>query len=408
MFLGVAHYAQAGDLAAAAQSLAEAHRISLNAGDPFGASNVIGHMPIILEIGGRLRESERLSRKNLELAAEPFWQGVPLAAYARFSLARVLYERNELLEARDLLKQAIGQLEAWALKRPLVIASVILARVQQGLGEVALARESMARAVAIVQKDNLKQTYSQWAAYRARMHLAQGEIQAAAQWAQEIEPTIHGALLPSLEFKHITLAQIYLAQQRVVEARQLLDRLLPAAQAAQRMGRALEIEILQALAAAAQGQQGQALTTLDRTLAFAAPEGYVRIFVDKGPQMAALLEATYHSNIAPAFVAQLLGAFPEPDKETRRQGDKETGWASISPVSQSPGLPVSLSLIEPLTARELEVLRHIADGASNGAIAERLIVSLGTVKKHVNNIFGKLQVQSRTQAIARARELQLL
>jgi LuxR family maltose regulon positive regulatory protein len=407
MFLGVAYYAQAGDLAAAAQSLAEAHRISLNAGDPFGASNMIGHMPIILEIGGRLRESERLSRKNLELAAEPFWQGVPLAAYARFSLARVLYERNELLEARDLLKQAIGQLEAWALKRPLVIASVILARVQQGLGEVALARESMARAVATIQKDNLKQTYSQWAAYRARMHLAQGELQAAAQWAQEIEPTIHGALLPSLEFKHITLAQIYLAQQRVVEAQQLLDRLLPAAQAAQRMGRALEIEILQALAAAAQGQPGQALTTLDRTLAFAASEGYVRIFVDKGPQMASLLEAAYHSNIAPAFVAQLLGAFPEADTVTRWHGDKVTALSG-HPLTLSPAHPVTRSLVEPLTARELEVLRHIADGASNGAIAERLIVSLGTVKKHVNNIFGKLQVQSRTQAIARARELQLL
>ncbi|HEX5688777.1 MAG TPA: adenylate/guanylate cyclase domain-containing protein, partial [Roseiflexaceae bacterium] len=129
MFLGVAYYAQAGDLAAASQMLLESQRISLEAGDPFGASNAVGHLPIVLEIGGRLRESERLSRKNLQLAGEPFWQGVPLAAYARFGLSRVLYERNQLLEARELLTLAIEQLEAWALKRPLVIASVIMARV---------------------------------------------------------------------------------------------------------------------------------------------------------------------------------------------------------------------------------------------------------------------------------------
>jgi len=296
-------------------------------------------------------------------------------------------------------------LEAWALKRPLVIASVVLARVQQGLGEVALARESMARAVAIIQKDNLKQTFSQWAAYRARMHLAQGEIQAAAQWAQEIEPTIHGALLPSFEFKHITLAQIYLAQQRVVEAQQLLDRLLPAAQAARRMGRVLEIEILQAMAAAAQGQQAEALATLERALAFAASEGYVRIFVDKGPQMAALLtqsaERRAQNDSIRVYAERLRLAFPA------EQG-AEAPHAPPSPPVLRSTLERSNALVEPLTARELEVLRLIANGASNGTIAETLIVSLGTVKKHVNNIFGKLQVQSRTQAIARARDLQLL
>jgi LuxR family maltose regulon positive regulatory protein len=394
MFLGVGYYAQAGDLAAAAQALTEAHRISINAGDPFGASNLVGHMPIILEIGGRLRESERLSRKNLQLAAEPFWQGVPLAAYARFSLSRVLYEYNELLEARELLTAAIQQVEAWALKRPLVIASVILARVQQALGEPALAREAMARAVAIIQKDDLKQTFSQWAAYRARLQLAQGDIEAAAQWAQEVEPTIHGALNPALEFKHITLAQIYLAQRRLSDAQHLLDRLLLPAQAAGRMGRVLEIEILQALTAAALGQRTEALTTLERALSLAAPEGYVRIFVDQGPEMAALLQEAYQRGMAREYVEKLLAAFPDFGLDGENQ--------IANPQSKN------LNLIEPLTARELEVLRLIADGASNGVIAQTLIVSLGTVKKHVNNIFGKLHVQSRTQAIARAHELQII
>src|SRR5262249_20019031 len=235
VFLGVGYYAQAGDLAAAYQTLVEAERVSLGASDPFGASNTTGHLTMVLEIGGRLRESERLSRQNLQRAAQPFWQGVPLAAYARFGLSRVLYERNDLLAARELLTEAIQQLEAWALKRPLVITYVSLARVQQALGEPARARETMERVVAIVQKDDLKQTFSHWASHRARMYLAQGDLTAAAQWAEEIEPTIGSTLNPALEFKHITLARIYLVQQRLDEAQQLLDRLLPAAQAAARM-----------------------------------------------------------------------------------------------------------------------------------------------------------------------------
>ena len=110
------------------------------------------------------------------------------------------------------------------------------------------------------QKDDLKQTFSHWAAYRARLALAQGDLTIAAEWARQIEPSLEGALNPAQEFEHITLAQIYLAQQRLSDAQALLARLLPAAQAAGRMGRVLEIELLQALTADALGQRAQALT----------------------------------------------------------------------------------------------------------------------------------------------------
>jgi LuxR family maltose regulon positive regulatory protein len=130
---------------------------------------------------------------------------------------------------------------------------------------------------------------------------------------------------------------------------------------------------------------------LARALTLAEPEGYVRIFVDEGAPMAALLRAAAQRGIAPSYVAGLLAAFPQAGKQPARQGE-----------------PDALSLVEALSARELEILRLIAAGHSNQAIADTLVIAVSTVKRHINNIYGKLAVQSRTQALVRARELHLL
>jgi LuxR family maltose regulon positive regulatory protein len=400
LFLGVAYYAQAGDLGAGYQTLIEAEQTSLGAGDPFGAANIVAHLCILLEIGGRLGESERLSRENQQRAAEPFWQGVPLEAYAGFGLGRVLYERNDLLAARDLLTETIRQLEAWALKRPTVVASVVLVRVYQALGEPEHAREAMNRVVRIVQKDDLKQTFSHWEAFRARIYLAQGDLTTAARWAKEVEPTIQGELNPALEFKHITLAQIYLAQQRLDDAQRLLERLLPAAQAAGRLGRVLEIYLLQALTADAQGRQEEALTTLERALNLAEPEGYIRTFVDLGPPMAALLHKAYTRAIMPAYVARLLAAF----SDLRFQiSDLRDDASSI--VNRKSEI---VNLVEPLSKRELEILSLMAQGLTNVEIAQQIFISDQTVKVHTRNIYGKLGVSGRRQAVSKAKALGLL
>jgi LuxR family maltose regulon positive regulatory protein len=353
-----------------------------------------------LEVGGRLRESERLNQHNLQRAAEPFWQGVPLAAYARLGVGRVRYERNDLRAAREHLTEALAQLQTWSLKRPTIIGCVWLARVHQALGEPEQARECMERVVAIVEKDDLKQTFSHWAAYRARLALAQGELTIATQWAREIEPSLKSALKPAQEFEHITLAQIQLAQQRFADAQHLLARLLPAAQAAGRMGRVLEIRVLQAVMADALGQRAEALTTLESALNLAEPEGYLRIFVDAGAPMQVLLREAYARGIARNYVAMLLAAFSRTESPGLRTESQEPPHSVLSPQSSA--------LVEPLTARELEVLRLLAAGASNGAIAEALIISIGTAKKHVNNILAKLDLRSRTQAAIWARENGLL
>jgi LuxR family maltose regulon positive regulatory protein len=181
----------------------------------------------------------------------------------------------------------------------------------------------------------------------------------------------------------------------------LLDRLLAAAKAGARMGSVIEILLLRALALEAQGDSLGALAMLERALTLAAPEGYVRIFVDEGAPMAALLApiARGTSPVA-AYAATLLAAIPE------RLEPGDLRLVNLLPASNLPH-PVS-NLVEPLSTREIEILRLIADGHSNQAIADTLIIAVSTVKRHINNIYGKLDVQSRIQALVRARELQLI
>jgi LuxR family maltose regulon positive regulatory protein len=153
-------------------------------------------------------------------------------------------------------------------------------------------------------------------------------------------------------------------------------------------------------ASRAKGTHSDALATLERALTLAAPEGCIRRFVDEGPVMAAMLQEAKPGGIAPDYIMRLLAAFPK--AEGQELGTAATG--SIHAVLS----PQSSTLVESLSARELEVLRLIASGMSNAEIAQALVIALSTVKTHTNSIFGKLQVTSRTQAIARARDLQLL
>ena len=161
----------------------------------------------------------------------------------------------------------------------------------------------------------------------------------------------------------------------------------------------IEILALQAVALQAHGDPTRAITSLQRALLLAAPEGYVRLFVDEGAPMAALLRAAQAAGIMPDYVVILLAAFPN----------------NVSTdVTTSLPLPVLTSPLhkrnvpDMLTERELEVLRLLAAGHSNQAIAQQLIVAIGTVKRHVNSILSKLGVRSRLQAVARAREIGLV
>jgi LuxR family maltose regulon positive regulatory protein len=235
-------------------------------------------------------------------------------------------------------------------------------------------------------------------ALRARMRVAQGELGEALGWARERGLAVDDDLSYLREFEHITLARVLLArwaaeraERPVHDATRLLERLLQAAEEGQRTGSVIEILVLQALARQARGDVPAALASLRRALTLAEPEGYIRMFVDEGPPMASLLStfakqgAAAKQGMAPGYVRRLLAAISKTEDST----------------------PVAQGLIEPLSERELDVLRLLGTDLGGPEIARELVVSLNTVRTHTKNIYAKLGVNNRRAAVRRARELDL-
>jgi LuxR family maltose regulon positive regulatory protein len=244
-------------------------------------------------------------------------------------------------------------------------------------------------------------------AQRARLLLAQGDAAAAARWTEETG--LHAEDEPRYprEPGYLVLARVLLARERPTEALALLDRLYAAAVAQDRVGSVIEAGALRALALAACGQDTDAVDALAEVLTLACPQGYVRVFADEGPPMAALLTRL--------IAAQRAGS-------GFQGGSGFSGFQAAASVplgylarlrsafGAEPGSPHAAAvpgLIDPLTSRELEVLQMLAAGKSNQAIAGELVITLDTVKKHVSHVLGKLGAANRTEAVTRARELGL-
>jgi LuxR family maltose regulon positive regulatory protein len=319
-----------------------------------------------------------------------------------FGLGDLLREWNDLEAAERHLSQGMTLVKGMLTLEPFVaiLGYTALARLEQARGnayEALATLDAMARLAE--QRHFPPHQITQVAAVRAQLELTQGNVAAAISWTESCGLSTEDEELPyPREAEYLTLVRVRIAQARTDPASpflqdvlHLLDRLLGDAQAKARMGSALEILVLRALAQEVQGDQTSALSTLERALVLAEPEGYIRLFVDEGEPMLTLLHLAYRRGIAPDYVATLLSAFGEQHALV------------LPPLSPHPA-----SLLEPLTEREREVLRLLLEGASNREIARRLIVSVNTVKRHVYNLCGKLGVQSRAQAIARARELNLV
>jgi LuxR family transcriptional regulator, maltose regulon positive regulatory protein len=231
------------------------------------------------------------------------------------------------------------------------------------------------------------------AAHRASIWRAQGN-HAFLAWLNDRHPRSEEPLTAVRDTEYLTLVRGLIDTNQVSAALGWIDRLAAFAQDTGRIRSEVDMLVLRVMALQHQGEARTAHTALVRALALAAPMGYVSIFVAEGAPMAALLTQVARG-AAPvaAYAASLLEAFP-------RTEPREWRHPVLSPQSSA--------LIEPLSARELEILRLIADGQSNQVIAGRLVIAVSTVKRHINNIYGKLDVQSRTQALVRARELQIL
>lgn len=235
-------------------------------------------------------------------------------------------------------------------------------------------------------------------AHKARIYLKQGRLDRAQIWAQERSISVEDEVRYLSEYEHLTLAGVRLAEGSFDGVNDLLERLLALAEAQHRTGSVIEILLTQALVDQAQGDRLNAHAALERALRLAEPEGYLRTFVEKSEAMRQLLlDFSSANKKQPAhplhsYVDKILAAFSPPVKVISK--------SAIS--NQAP------EIIEPLTDRELEILHLIAQGLSNHEIGQRLFLALNTVKGHNRHIFGKLQVQRRTEAIARARKIGLL
>ena len=227
-------------------------------------------------------------------------------------------------------------------------------------------------------------------ALTARLLAEQGRIGEALSWAREQGLSADDELSYLREFEHITLARVLLARYASArtgtsadDAARLLERLRTAAEAGERTGSVIEILVLQALVQHARGDLPGALGPLERALTLAEPEGYVRVFVGEGPPMVALLRAA-------------------------AKRARATSAGSWTPAADGRPIAAAQGLVEPLSERELEVLRLLATDLDGPAIARQLIVSLNTLRTHTRNIYAKLGVNSRRAAVRQAAELDLL
>jgi LuxR family maltose regulon positive regulatory protein len=269
-----------------------------------------------------------------------------------------------------------------------------LAYIQQALGkeDEALGLVQQARRVA---SDVSAWYATRTGAWEAHLRLAQGDIAAASRWTQESGLSADDAVSFQLEYEYRTLARVLIAQNRCEEGLELLARILRVEEDAQAWGNVIDALVLQAVALAHQGRSEQALDTLGRALALAEPEGHIRTFVAESAQMRDLLLQSAARGIAVEYVGNLLAEMA-----------RELGEARDQPSAMS--LPSQSSLLEALSARELEVLRLLRTNLSSSEIAEELFIARSTVRSHIKSIYGKLAVHSRREAVERAQELGLL
>jgi LuxR family transcriptional regulator, maltose regulon positive regulatory protein len=391
--LGLASW-RSGDLEAAHRSFADGMASLQNAGyisDAVGGSIALADIRIAQ---GRLREAMRTYEHALQLATE---QGDPVmrgTADMHVGMSELHREHDNLEAATQRLLRGKEQGERTGFPQNRYRWRVAMARILEAQGDPDGALDLLDEAERLYVSDffpNVRPV----AALKARVWVAQGRLGEALGWARKQGLSAHDEIGYLREFEHITLARVLLAEyeidweeRSIHEAMGLLERLLEAAGAGGRMGSVIEILMLQALAHEVQGDIPSALAPLQRALMLAESEGYVRVFVDEGRPMAQLLSEAAADGIMPDYTARLL--------------------ASLEAESHPPPSPTAQPLVEPLSDRELEILGLIAGGLSNREISERLFLALITVKGHNRNIFRKLQVRRRTEAVARARELGLL
>jgi LuxR family maltose regulon positive regulatory protein len=406
-----------GEVVASQRAFAQARATALRSGTPVMAVPSNCYIAEQQTKRGKPQEAWATYREALAWATTSNGRRLPVAGFPLIKLGDLNRERNDLDAACRDLRQGVELCRQLGQADVLAEGQVMWARLCLAQGDTKGAQAALNEVELITGQVSVDPWIATWAQEcRVRLWLSTGNLEAALDWIDESGLALDGAFSYQHDLPHIHLARVLIAAHQagsgvqtdhsLDEVLSLLDRLEKAAERAGWVHEQIQILILQALAhqalaaprdAAPRGaSMALALTALSRALELAAPGGYLRAFLDHGPPLTRLLHRAAAQEIQPGYVSKLLAAavltIPECAPEP----------------AHLPEAQASQPLIEPLSGREIEVLTLIAQGLTNREVGERLYISQGTVKAHTSNIFGKLGVRSRTQAVARARALAIL
>lgn len=404
--LGTA-YRMGEQLTLATATLEEAVEAAQTAGNSVSWLVATSQLAVAYMTTGYLRRAHAAYSKALDFEGEHGLRNLGMGVAAHLGVAEVLREWNQLDSAEaqvedglDILRIVDDPKEIWTK----LYALIVLARVRQAQGDLEGAIEVMDDALREVAELGLAGwQVERVEAFRARFSLCLGQVEPAAAWALRCELSPDDEIVYHMENTYLTYARLLYQQGLHDAARKVLARFRDLANSDYRIRRLIEIDVLDSIVLHAAGEQEEALARLESALAMAEPEGYVRVFADEGAPVGRLLSELpalrtgrdgWQAPYSRGYLEHLLREIGVP--------------ADSSPVAAAGTRIQSSVLVEPLSERELEVLALLAQGLSNQQIANELFISVGTVKRHTHNIYGKLTVENRTQALLKGRELGLI
>jgi LuxR family maltose regulon positive regulatory protein len=376
-----------GELEEARLACTEAKKIGQAAGDVHAVMIINCALGRIFVEQGLLHQAAEIYVETLQIATRPDGRKRAAAGEVYAELSQVSYEWNNLEAALEQVHSCIAICRQFGQKTFEATGSITLARLEQVQGNVNTAVEHMNIAEKLTREHHFAFKYTVWVKCAlVRLWIAQGNLEKASHIVQESGITINDEIPYLREPEFLALLRLLLAQGNYDAAIVLSEHLLQKAETGKRIGRVIEVLVLQALIFQGRKETEQALAVLKRALSFARTERYTRTFVDEGEPMARLLHLARSRQVETEYATHLLSVI-------ERDADRTQ--------------PAAQLLIKPLTMREIEVLRLIEAGCSNQDIAGKLVISIPTVKRHISNIYAKLGAESRTQAVAIGKELKI-
>jgi len=394
--LGLAHEFS-GELEAAEKALTEALALGKEQGNIHIVAVAYGHLAKIHRIRGHIQSAMRLCIQGISDLSEMAGGRTPMSGLLLSELGLIQYEHNDLKSAQDSFQEAISLAKPWAFWEGLLPAYSGQARVKQAQGDKLGAFEVLDELESL-SKNSPERVSPIVASSRARLWAAEGNLTAAMDWVHAAGMDVDDEISYPQEGDFILFARILIAAKRWDEADRLIGRLVTATETGKRNGRLLELLILRASLLEAQTKEDEALEVIAQALDLGESNGYVRVFLDEGAPMVKLLQHARAAGIGSEYVSKLLAAV-ESDTKDKSRGSSDEDASIVIPPS---------SLVEPLSDRELEVLRLLKTELSGPEIARELTIALSTLRTHTQNIFSKLNVSNRRAAVRRAEELGLL